>query len=202
MDLSSFYLDVLKDRLYAESPDGPDRRAARFVLARLLDVLARLLAPVLPHTAEEVWDFLPAAPGKAPSVHLADWPTPDPAFDDPGRDARWADLRALRETVLVALEGMRKSKQIGSSQEASVTIHADFDTASRLDADLLATLCIVSEVEFLPDSPPPGAPTVTARKSDHPKCERCWNLRPTVGHAPDHRTLCARCARVVAGLKP
>ena len=201
VDLSSFYLDVLKDRLYAESPDGPDRRAARFVLARLLDVLARLLAPVMPHTAEEVWDFFPAS-NKAASVHLADWPEADPSFDDADRDARWDDLRALRETVLVALEGMRKSKQIGSSQEATVTIHADAPTASRLDADLLATLCIVSEVEVSDVPPAPGAPLVTARKSDHPKCERCWNLRPTVGQDPNHPTLCARCVRVVSELTP
>ena len=74
--LSSLYLDVLKDRLYAEAPDGPDRRAARFVLARLHDHLTRLLAPIIPHSAEELWDFVPESPDKTASVHLAEWPEP------------------------------------------------------------------------------------------------------------------------------
>ncbi len=86
MDLSSFYLDVLKDRLYAEHPNGPDRRAAQFVLARLHDALARLIAPILPHTAEELWAFVPDAPDKPESVHLAFLPQPDPAFAAPEGD--------------------------------------------------------------------------------------------------------------------
>ena len=79
---------MLKDRLYAEAADGPDRRAAQFVLARLHDALTRLLAPIIPHTAEESWDFLPAGPDKPASVHLADFPGPDPRWDD--ADARCA----------------------------------------------------------------------------------------------------------------
>ncbi|MEJ7639180.1 MAG: isoleucine--tRNA ligase [Singulisphaera sp.] len=88
VDLSSFYLDVLKDRLYAEAPDGPDRRAAQFVLARLHDVLTRLLAPIIPHTAEELWDFIPEGPDKPVSVHLAEWPEPD-RRGTTLRDAGW-----------------------------------------------------------------------------------------------------------------
>ena len=199
VDLSSFYLDVLKDRLYAEHPEGPDRRAAQFVLARLHDVLVRLLAPIIPHTAEEIWDLLPGAE-KPVSVHLADWPEADPAWDDPDRDARWTGLKALRDVALAALEGMRKSKQIGSSQEAALTIHTDPAGASRADAKLLTTLCIVSEVEVVGDLPAPGDEVVTARKSEHSKCERCWNLRPSVGQDAEHPTLCDRCARVVRQL--
>ena len=82
VELSSFYLDVLKDRLYAEAPEGPDRRAAQFVLARLHDHLTRLLAPILPHTAEESWDYRPAGPEGRSSVHLAEFPEPDPGWDD------------------------------------------------------------------------------------------------------------------------
>src|SRR5205814_8865306 len=116
--LSSFYLDVLKDRLSAEAADGPDRRAAQFVLARLHDHLARLLAPIIPHTAEELWDYRPAPPEGRSSVHLAEFPEPDPQWDDDARDTRWDELIRLREQVLVALEGLRKNKQIGSAQEA------------------------------------------------------------------------------------
>ena len=83
VELSSFYLDVLKDRLYAELPMGPDRRAAQFVLARLHDHLTRLLAPIIPHTAEESWEYRPAGTSVASSVHLAEFPEPDPRWDNP-----------------------------------------------------------------------------------------------------------------------
>ena len=149
VDLSSFYLDVLKDRLYAEAPDGPERRAAQFVLARLHDVLARLLAPIIPHTAEEIWDFLPDGPAKAASVHLADWPEPDPSWDDEATESLFQELLEVRELVFrEATEPMRKEKAIGSNQEASVVVTAPPEVADRLapHADLLATLCIVSEV--------------------------------------------------------
>lgn len=200
VDLSSFYLDVLKDRLYAEAPDGPARRAAQFVLARLHQDLARLLAPIIPHTAEEIWDVLPARQRGA-SVHLADWPEPETRWDDPALNAAWDHLQRIRETALGALEGMRKAKQIGSGQEASLTIHTDPEGANRLDLGTLTTLCMVSEVHVLADSVnpvAPGAETVTASRSPHPKCERCWNLRPTVGQSPEHPTLCDRCVRVLA----
>ena len=208
--LSSLYLDVLKDRLYAEAPDGPDRRAAQFVLARLHDTLARLLAPILVHTAEEVWEFRPKSPDAPESVHLADWPVADPAFDDDARDARWSTLLAVRDEVLRELEKLRAAKTIGSAQEASVVLaSADKDLLARLraDRDLLTTLAIVSEVS-VSETVPAGASAgvdlpglhVLATKSTHPKCERCWNLRPTVGRDPSHPSLCDRCARVVTGL--
>ena len=200
VDLSSFYLDVLKDRLYAEGPEGPDRRAAQYVLARLHEDLTRMLAPILPHTAEELWDVLPPA-RRGPSVHLADWPQPDPRWDDPARDDHWDRLKRLRDVALVALEGMRKQKLIGSSQEAVLRIGTDPEGAARLDRGLLATLCIVSEVHVTADREgpvTPGEEHVIAEKSAHPKCERCWNYRDTVGQDADHPTLCERCARVVS----
>ncbi len=202
VDLSSFYLDVLKDRLYAEAPDGPDRRAAQFVLARLHEDLARLLAPILPHTAEELWDVLPAA-RRGPSVHLADWPEPDPRWDAPEEAERWDHLKQLRDLALVALEGMRKQKAIGSGQEASLRIRTDPEGAARLDRGLLTTLCMVSEVHVEADQigpVPPGEESIAAEKSPHAKCERCWNLRPSVGQDTAHPTLCDRCVRVVAAI--
>src|SRR5208337_4695217 len=101
VELSSLYLDVLKDRLYAESPDSPGRRAAQFVLARLHDALTRLLAPIISHTAEESWDYRPAPGGQRSSVHLTEFPEPDPRWDDEKLDARWQELIAMREQVLV-----------------------------------------------------------------------------------------------------
>jgi isoleucyl-tRNA synthetase len=206
VELSSFYLDVLKDRLYAEGPDGPDRRAAQFVLARLHDALTRLLAPIIPHTAEELWEFLPAA-GKLASVHLAEWPEPDPAWDDPDRDDFWADLLVVRAEILRELEKLRAAKVIGSAQEASVHVGSNDPAISALlerARDLLPTLAIVSDVAIggaMPADAARGldltALWVKAGKSSHAKCERCWNLRPSVGQDAAHPTLCDRCARVV-----
>lgn len=208
--LSSLYLDVLKDRLYAEAPDGPDRRGARFVLARLHDALTRLLAPVIPHTAEESWDFLPKAADRPASVHLAEFPEPDPRWDDAERDTRWSKLLAVRDEVLRVLEKLRAAKVIGSAQEALLRLDAsDPGLKALLTANLglLTTLAIVSDVvldDTLPDDAVAGveltALRVHAARSPHAKCERCWNLRDTVGRDAAHPTLCGRCARVVAAI--
>jgi isoleucyl-tRNA synthetase len=200
VDLSSFYLDVLKDRLYAEAPDGSDRRAAQFVLARLHEDLTRLLAPIIPHTAEELWDVVPES-RRGPSVHLTNWPEPDPRWDDPERDAHWDRLRELRDLALAALEGMRKQKLIGSSQEAILRIGTDPESSARLDRGLLATICNVSEVHVTADRDmpvTPGEEHVVAEKSTHGKCERCWNYRAEVGQDATYPTLCDRCIRVIS----
>ncbi len=201
VELSSLYLDVLKDRLYAEAPDGPDRRAAQFVLAKLHDALTRLLAPIIPHTAEESWDYRPAAAGERTSVHLTEFPEPDPRWDDPARSARWEELLAMRERIFLSLEGLRKAKAIGSAQEAKVRIATATPDRWSSDRDLLATLCIVSEVEVIED-PLAAVEAVSAERSPHAKCERCWNYRPSVGRLADHPALCERCARVIEGMNP
>jgi isoleucyl-tRNA synthetase len=202
VELSSFYLDVLKDRLYAELADGPDRRAAQFVLARLHEGLTRLLAPIIPHTAEDLWDFVPAAPGKPASVHLAEWPEPDPAWDDPALEERWARLREVREHLYRSLEEGRRAKVFGSGMEARISyqVNPADAVAFERDRDLLMTLCIISELEIIAseDIAPGALGVAVATRSPHPKCERCWNLRPTVGQNAEHPTLCDRCARVIS----
>jgi isoleucyl-tRNA synthetase len=199
VDLSSFYLDVLKDRLYAELPASPERRAAQFVLARLHDHLTRLLAPIIPHTSEESWEYSPARAEKLASVHLAEFPEADPRWDDPERSKRWNELLDLRERILVALEGLRKNKQIGSAQEAKVRIKTNRPECWTAARELLATMCIVSQVEVVADA---AAETerVEADRSPNGKCERCWNYRPTVGQSALHPTLCDRCERVIQAL--
>ncbi|MDR3637550.1 MAG: isoleucine--tRNA ligase [Isosphaeraceae bacterium] len=210
VELSSFYLDVLKDRLYAEAPDGPHRQAAQFVLARLHDALTRLLAPIIPHTAEELWEFVPASPSRPLSVHLAEFPQPDPAFDNDARTALWTRLLAVRAEILRELEKLRAAKVIGSAQEASVRVGSDDpDLAALLEheRELLTTLAIVSEIEVGGAAPANAArgidlPVlwVQASRSPHAKCERCWNLRAAVGRSETHPTLCARCVAVVGKL--
>ncbi len=209
--LSSLYLDVLKDRLYAEDSRGPHRRAAQFVLAKLHRDLVRLLAPLIPHTAEEIWDFLPVE-DKLSSVHLAEWPEADPVWDDPARDAKWSQLLRIRDLVLIVLEGMRANKVIGSSQAASVSITCRKPGhAQELEAckSLLTELCNVSEITIIDESSRGlgfGLETesygavFSAGRSPYDKCERCWNLRATVGQDAGHPTLCDRCVGVVNGL--
>jgi isoleucyl-tRNA synthetase len=202
VELSSFYLDVLKDRLYAEAPGGPDRRAAQLVLARLHENLTRLLAPIIPHTAEELWDYLPAGFSKPASVHLTEFPQADPQWDDADRDARWEVLLNARQTILLTLEGLRKNKTIGSAQEAVVTITGAPELpVLTSNLELLTTLCMVSEIKIRPDAEH-GGPVLRADagKSSYPKCERCWNYRPTVGLSAEHPTLCERCVGVVSQL--
>jgi isoleucyl-tRNA synthetase len=209
VELSSFYLDVLKDRLYAELPDGLDRRAAQFVMAMLHRSLSQLLAPILPHTAEELWDFIPSTADKPASVHLAVWPEPEPEWDQAVWTVGWTGLISTRAEILRELEKLRAAKAIGSAQEALVQIGATDPNelnSLRKMRELLETVSIVSEVQVLNERPP-GAVTMTepsgttawvlARKSPYAKCERCWNLRPTVGQDSEHPTLCERCVRVV-----
>ena len=199
VELSSFYLDVLKDRLYAEAPASPDRRSAQFVLARLHDVLTRLLAPIIPHTADESWDYRPAGPEGRTSVHLAEFPEPDPVWDDADHDLRWDEVIRLREQVLVSLEGPTEEQADRQRQEAKIRITTSRPDRWLPDRDLLATLCIVSEVEIVAD-PSATHETVEADRSSYSKCERCWNYRPSVGQNAEYPTLCDRCVRVVTEL--
>jgi isoleucyl-tRNA synthetase len=207
VELSSFYLDVLKDRLYAELRSGSERRAAQFVLAKLHQVLTLLLAPIIPHTAEELWEFVPNDELKAPSVHVARFPSPGdlPLFVT--STVNVPSLLGLRSEILRELERLRASKIIGSAQEAAVLLGSD-DEAERLTLldcrELLELICIVSEVQVLVDRPVGATASVEfpsrwvlARKSPYAKCERCWNLRKEVGESALHPTLCARCIRVL-----
>jgi len=158
--------------------------------------MTRLLAPIIPHTAEESWDYRPAPEGPRSSVHLTEFPEPDARWDDERLADRWDELIGLREQVLVALEGLRKQKVIGSAQEARVRIATARPEHWQPDRELLATLCIVSEVEIVAD-PAAATEAIQAERSPYPKCERCWNYRPTVGQDAEHPTLCERCVRVV-----
>jgi isoleucyl-tRNA synthetase len=197
-DLSSFYLDVLKDRLYCDGAASPRRRSSQTVLFRVLRDLALLLSPVLPFTSDEVW---PLVPGVAePSVHLAVFPvreSPDDAVL-----ARWSTLLDVRAAVTKALEEARSAKVCASSLEAAVTVRAPAETLaalrrhedeSRVFPGNLANLFIVSKVELV------EAPSVSVEVARAPgaKCERCWTFSEKVGHLPVHPAVCERCASVL-----
>ncbi len=130
VDLSAFYFDILKDRLYISAPNSPGRRAAQTATWRILEALVRLLAPIMSFTCEEVWGYLPAVPARAASVHVALFPKREDIFgstqvaEDPKQIEDWTTLLAVREQVLKALEEARNAKQIGKSVEAQVKLSA------------------------------------------------------------------------------
>lgn len=208
VDMSALYLDVLKDTLYTMGKNSRERRAAQHVLYQVASVLVRLLAPVIPHTAEEVWAQLPRLPGEPGSVLLACWPPARAEYLDATRYERWQQLLAVRRVVSRALELERAAHRIGSSLEAQVTLYADLSRHQLLNQCLafLPNLFIVSGVKLAtPGDPPPAAALVDAEagvsvvveKAAGEKCERCWVFSETVSHDPEHPALCRRCARVV-----
>jgi len=202
-ELSAFYLDVLKDRLYADAATGRERRSAQTVLAAMLSAMVRLVAPVLTFTSEEIWQFMPEAMRDgAESVQLAGWPTVDVPADESGalRDA-YAVVMAVRDLATKALEDARAAGAVGKSQEATLVVTAAADTVETLrsrGARQLADMFIVSEVVLVAGESPAGAfADVEVRRSEGAKCPRCWNHRTDVGSVADHPDLCARCANVV-----
>jgi len=211
--LSAFYLDVIKDRLYVNAPDTPARRAAQTVLYRLLDTMVRLVAPILPFTAEEVWQAMPETEGKEESVHFALFPEAREDWRDEQLAARWERLLAVRDEVLKPLETMRKEKVIGNSLQAAVDLYAGSESLRELleqYRDFLKTLFIVSQVELHNEEAFPAdqkhhnetlSLTIGVRKADGDKCKLCWNYSPTVGQHPVHATLCERCVRIVEQLQ-
>jgi isoleucyl-tRNA synthetase len=192
--LSAFYLDILKDRLYCSAAASPERRSAQTVLYRLADTLVRLMAPVLPFTAEEVWQHLPQR--ETPSVHMARFPAASGPSEE-GLASRWESLRALRDQVNKALEEARQGGMIGKSLEAAVEL-APRDPAVRALCEAygerLPTLFIVSAVRLAEASE--ERPEVSVAVAPGEKCTRCWTVTPSPA-AGEGGPLCPRCAAVV-----
>jgi isoleucyl-tRNA synthetase len=200
VEMSSLYMDVLKDRMYCDAAASPSRRSGQTAMYHVLGALVRLLAPVLAHTMEEAWEALKVKPEGCDSVHLAHLPKVDSSIDYAGQEAKWQKLMGLRDEALRVLEGLRRDKVIASNQEASITMHCTPDDAAALQEFGLkqfAALCIVSEVHLEQDA---AQTTVTAQKSPHAKCQRCWNYWPSVGTDTEYPDICERCAAVVERL--
>jgi len=199
VDMSSVYLDVIKDRLYVESADSHARRSAQTVLFHCAESLCLLIAPILPFTAEEVWKVLPGRGARAESVHLSLFPRPASAGADESFRSRWQKLFAIREKVTAALEMERQSKKIGQSLEAAVRIRAAGETLAllRSAAPDLAPLFIVSRVSI---EEAPRDLEVIVERAPGARCSRCWHIREDLGADPDHPALCARCAPIVRRL--
>ena len=206
VDMSSFYLDVLKDRLYVEKKDGPDRRAAQTAIYQILCALDLMLAPILPYTAEEIWSFIPESKAyNRASVMLNDMPEYQEGLVPPAFMEKWERLHAIRDDVNKALEAARTAKTIGKSLEAKVDLHCSEEACRFLAGEekLLPTIFIVSEVALTQEgsgafSGEVEGITVDVSAAQGEKCQRCWMQSETVGKDEKHPTLCARCAAILS----
>jgi len=213
VDLSSFYLDVLKDRMYTFAPSSLARRSAQTVLWKITETLVRLVAPILSFTADEVWDYLPAVPGREASVHLAQFPKPEEIFsEDPTKLLEeWKTLLQVRDEVLKLLEQARQDKTIGKALEADVVVGAGVSIAAndelgsllREYATSLKELFNVSTIEInsanidfnagLLWQPEGSNIHIQVRGASGHKCARCWNFMPEVADYGIWKNVCTRC---------
>ena len=200
VDLSAFYFDVLKDRLYTSAARNVGRRSAQTAIYRISGALLRLIAPILVFTAEEVWKYWPRAQGSPGSVHMAWFPHAEELESgfDSQRSRNWEKLLEVRVEVLQALEQARVSKLISSALEAKVELRARGELAGLLQdyAKWLPALFIVSQVALSADPSARNGEkplTVEISRADGAKCERCWNYSAHVGENADYPTVCERC---------
>lgn len=203
VDLSAFYVDVLKDRMYCDAADSPRRRSAQTVMHTVLDALCRLLAPIIPFTAEEAWQFMASNRSGEweknglvrESVHLQEFPKLRALRLPAGFVERWDRILAVRAGANEKLEALRREKTIGKALEARLEIAAPDIVPA--DAALLAEVCLVSEVSVLPAA----GEEIVVRAERHPgkKCVRCWKFFPEaeLGTDPAHPELCPRCTQAV-----
>ena len=220
VDLSNFYLDIAKDRLYISDTESPRRRSCQTVLAIAIENLARAIAPVLSHLAEDIWQYIPY-PRPQASVFEAGWVKMDAQWQSPDLATLWEQLREIRQEANKVLEQARTSKEIGSSLEAKLLLYVtDQDLRQKLTAlnpsnslsgnhvDELRYLFLTSQVQLL-DTPQPLADLKYHSQSDAlgvgvvdaegVKCDRCWNYSTHVGESATHPLLCERCVPALAG---
>jgi isoleucyl-tRNA synthetase len=222
VDLSSFYLDVLKDRMYTFAPTSKERRSAQTVLWQVTEALVRLLAPILSFTADEVWEYLPKVAGREESVHLALFPKPEAIFSsDPSPVLdQWRKLFEIRDAVLQKLEEKRQNKEIGKGLEADVLIDASGETLSLLQGlsrhDLKEFFNVsevkVKEYEYSDAVPRTRESEVIlpslaghfeprALPASGHKCARCWNFMPEVSNYGIWQNVCTRCQNALREMK-
>ncbi|MGC2623287.1 MAG: class I tRNA ligase family protein, partial [Candidatus Acidiferrales bacterium] len=212
VDLSAFYFDVLKDRLYTFARHNKARRSAQTAMYRISSALVRLIAPILVFTAEEVWKHLPRAAGEASSVHMALFPKREELIANvaPNKKRNWESLLDVREQALKKLEEARNTKLINSALEARLEMRASGKTLDLLRnyASWLPALLIVSQVNVASangNAPASSLPNtvdeIEVRHADGKKCERCWNYSIHVGESEEYPTVCERCVSALAEIE-
>jgi isoleucyl-tRNA synthetase len=215
VDLSSFYFDVLKDRLYTKAAKSKSRRSAQTAVWKITSALVRLSAPVLVFTSEEIWKYLQKAPGEPDSVHMALFPEANvlAGGTDKAAAEKWERLAQVRAAVLVVLEQARAAKTIGGGLEAKVHLHAQPEAAGlqkllEEKQSLLPALLIVSQVKVEPSPSPGSVPaeslpelSIKIERADGKKCERCWNYSTHIGENSRYPTVCERCSEALAEIE-
>lgn len=209
IDMSAFYLDIIKDRLYAEKADSKERRAAQTVMSEILITLTKMIAPILSFTSEEIWDTLPEVLKDSESVLLSDWYSNNDVYLRDDLESKWDEIMRIRKEVNKVLEKARQgeNKIIGNSLDAKVTIFADDKKINDFlveNAEILADVFIVSELEvasiadetFTQGEEYPIV-FIKVTHADGEKCERCWKYSTEIGTSSEHPTLCPRCAGVL-----
>ncbi|NLW08071.1 MAG: isoleucine--tRNA ligase [Clostridia bacterium] len=209
VDLSAIYLDIIKDRLYTWPAASKGRRSAQTVLYETIEVLARLLTPVLAFTSEEIWQHLPGNGDRPVSVQLTSWPQVKEEFLDDELHAKWERILQIRNAVDRALEKVRQEQGLGNSLNAAVHLYPDAELYSFLQPleNELTTVFIVSQVQLhTPAEAPPAQVFIDAEmpelavvveKAAGAKCERCWMVSETVGQDKEYPDLCERCVGVL-----
>lgn len=199
-DMSNFYIDITKDRLYCDKEKSLERRSAQTVMYRILSAVTRLIAPIMTYTAEEIWTFMPhSSTDDKESIYLNSMPENSGIEFDDEFKAKWENFVNIRELANKELELKRNEKVIGKSLEAKVIIHCknNEELAKYKEiSDELATILIVSEVEVILDESVEEC-LFEVQKACGEKCERCWTYSSTVGKNSEHPTLCERCAKVM-----
>ncbi len=210
VDLSSFYLDIIKDRLYTSPPDSDARKNAQSVIYLLLDSLVKIMAPILPFTSEEIWKFMPEFKGKKESVHLELLPEADKSWEDNDLAAKWKKILDVRAEVTKALEEARVKKLIGHPLDAEILIYIPDDnyrhTMDGFGEDL-RDIFIVSAAS-LTDKKDKNAYLSTeingleivVNRANGEKCERCWKYDPSTGKNEQHPGICSRCLKALEEL--
>lgn len=210
VEMSAFYLDILKDRLYISKPADRARRAAQTVMYEIILALVKLTAPILAFTSEEVWKYIPQSKDRPVSVQLAEWPQAAEKYLDDALEAKWEKIISLRDDVAKVLEIARQEKLIGNSLNAKVSIYANpaWYTFLYQMLDDLPTIFIVSDVQLgrYEEASAAAEQAVTnagikleVSAAAGEKCERCWMISPSVGKSKLHPTICARCVEVIDG---
>ncbi len=199
IDMSNFYLDIIKDRLYCEKEDSEIRRSAQTAMYRILSAVARLSAPIISFTAEEIWSYMPhSSSDDAESIFLNQMPEKSGIEFTDDFISKWEFIYSNREAVNKVLEEKRNEKVIGKSLEAKVVIHCNAENAEKYKSisDHLAEILIVSDVEVSADRTD-SETEFEVLKAEGEKCERCWTYSKTVGSDSEHPTLCERCCKAV-----
>jgi len=212
VDLSAFYLDILKDRLYTSPAESSGRKSAQTVIYILLDSLSRIMAPILAFTAEEIWNYIPGRKENAESVHLSSLPVVNEAWKDDRLAKNWKLLLEVRGEVSKSLEDARVKKIVGHSLDALVTLYADDDLYDRLCPykDDLRSIFIVSKTHLVKGEKPAGAfechdihgLAVKVDSAEGDKCERCWVHDISVGTDLERPTICSRCQDALIRISP